>query len=317
MRKTSFACLLVACITLAFPNISQAKEEFVRIGTAGVGGGFYLIGNTMAQLGTQVKNGINYSAITGGATKNIMNLDAKKIELGLAQTPVVSQALEGTGPFKKGKIQSLRFVTAVYNMPFHILVNKNSGITKISDFKGKKIDIGPVGTGIEANTRTLFEIYNLNWADMKLDRVNRNEIQEQIESGVIEGTVFATNIPTAWVSESLRSGKVNLLPMDDKERDALTEKYKCYSKAVIPAGSYPGYDKDIKVVASICVLLTHKDVDDETIYKTTKMLYDNAKFLKERSHYFSTFSPDNAFEGMTVPLHPGAEKYYREIGIIK
>ncbi|WP_158612202.1 TAXI family TRAP transporter solute-binding subunit [Fretibacterium sp. OH1220_COT-178] len=315
VRMIMMRVLLIA-LAMLLSGTAFAEETFVRIGTSTVGGGFYLIGNTIAQLGTQKLKEINFTAVTGGSIKNCINLGTKEIELGMVQSSTVNEAWNGINSFKT-PIKSLRYVTAIYFMPAHILVNKDAGIQSVADFKGKRVDFGSVGQGIEINTREILSVHDLSEADVRVERFGRNEVEEALKVGDSQAHIWTTNAPNAKISEMIRSEKVGLIGLEEEKIKEITEKFPHYAPAVIPGGLYPGYDKDIPVVAAVGSLLTYEDMPEDTIYKITKMLHENNKFLSDRLNYFNGFNLDMALAGMSVPLHPGAKKYYVEKGLIK
>lgn len=307
---------VVAALGILLSGMAAAEEMFVRIGTSTVGGGFYLIGNTIAQLGTQELKKINFTAVTGGSIKNCINLGAKEIELGMVQSSTVNEAWNGLNSFKS-PVKSLRYVTAIYFMPAHILVNKDAGVQSVADFKGKRVDFGSVGQGIEINTREILSAYGLAEADVRVERFGRNEVEEALKVGDTQAHIWTTNAPNAQISEMIRSGKVGLIGLEDDKIKELVEKFPHYAPSVIPGGLYAGYDKDLPVIAAVGSLLTYEDMPEDAIYKITKMLHENNKFLADRLNYFDGFNLDMALAGMAVPLHPGAKKYYVEKGLLK
>lgn len=296
---------------------AAAEETFMRIGTSSVGGGFYQIGNTIAQLGNRRLEGYNFTAVTGGSLKNSLNLGRKEIELGLVQSATLMDAWHGEGEFDGKPVKELRFVTAIYPMPFHILVNKGAGIESVADFKGKRIDVGPIGGGIEVNASRILSVYGMTFDDIEVERFGRSEVSEALKTGRSEGHIWATSIPNAMVTDMCSSGKVTLIGLEDDKIEEIVKKYSAYAPAQIPGGVYEGVDEPLDVVAAVGALLTYADMDEEAIYQVTKMLYENTDWLKERLSYFKHMSPEFALSGMVCPLHPGAERYYKEIGVIK
>jgi TRAP transporter TAXI family solute receptor len=314
LKRNAIALLIGICVVFAAVP-AFADDVFVRIGTSSVGGGFYLIGNTIAQLGTEKMKDINFTAVTGGSIKNCINLGTKDMELGMVQSSTVNDAWNGTGSFKE-PIKTLRYVTAIYPMPAHILVNLNADIKTIADFKGKKVDFGAVGQGIEVNTRELMSVYGLKDEDVQIQRFGRSEVAESLKVGDSQAHIWTTNAPNAQVTDMVRSGKVGLIGISPENIQEITKKFPHYAASVIPGGTYEGFADDIPVVAAVGSLLTYEDMPDEVIYKITKMLYENKDFLRERLNYFNDFELKNALAGMAVPLHPGARKYDVEAGIL-
>lgn len=315
MKKRWLEILLVFVLVFAAaPAI--AGDVFVRIGTSSVGGGFYLIGNTIAQLGTQKMKEVNFTAVTGGSLKNCINLGNKEVELGMVQSSTINDAWNGTGSFKK-PIKTLRYVTAIYPMPAHILVNKAAEIKNLGDLKDKRVDYGSVGQGIEVNVREVMSVYGLTDDDVKIERFGRSEVAEALKIGDAQAHIWTTNAPNAQVTDMVRSGKVALIGIEENKIKEIVARYPHYTPSVIPGGVYEGHGKDIPVVAAVGSLLTYEDMPEEVIYQITKMLYENTAFLRQRLNYFADFKLEFALAGMSVPLHPGAEKYYVEAGLIK
>ena len=263
MKRKWLAVLSVVCVLFAAVP-ATAADVFVRIGTSSVGGGFYLIGNTIAQLGTQEMKDVNFTAVTGGSIKNCINLGTKEVELAMVQSSTVNDAWHGTGSFEQ-PIKTLRYVTAIYPMPAHILVNLDAGIKSIADFKDKKVDYGPVGGGIEVNTREFMSIYGLADEHVKIVRFGRAEVAESLKVGDSQAHIWTTNAPNAQVTDMIRSGKVGLIGIEADTMQEIVEKFPYYAPAMIPGGVYEGYNKNDPVVAPIGSLLTNEEMHEEVI----------------------------------------------------
>ncbi|MCF4113220.1 MULTISPECIES: TAXI family TRAP transporter solute-binding subunit [Dethiosulfovibrio] len=314
MSRKAMSFALTVAMIIAF-SLSAGATTFMRIGTASVGGGFYQIGNCIAQLGNEKLDDVNFSAVTGGSIKNCYNLQKGDVELGLVQSATLYDAANGSGVFKE-KLGKLRFVTAIYSMPFHILYNKKAEISKIEDFKGKKIDFGPIGGGIEVNTACLLSAYGISTDDVKMERFNKTESSEALKVGRSQGHVWGTTVPNAMVTDMIRSGKVGLLTMSPEKVSEAVKKYPFYSPAIIPGGVYAGYDDDMITIASTGVLVARDDIPDEVIYSLLKTMYDNSDLLGKRLSYFRHFGLKAALNGLCLPIHPGATKFYKEEGLM-
>ena len=317
MKKIK-ALIIAAVLSLALVGQAFGAVQFVRISTSTVGGGFYLIGNTLAQLGQAKMGEVNFTAVTGGSIKNMMNLEKGEVEFGLTQSSTLAMGIEGTGTFKQ-PLKKLRYVTAIYPMPAHIIVGTGTGIKSVADFKGKRIDYGSVGQGIEVNVRELMSIYGLVDKDVSIERFGRSEFEEAFKTGRSQGTLWTTTTPNAQISDLIRTGTCTLVSMEPEKLDELLTRYPHYIRTTIPKGVYEGIDQDVIGFGAVGSLLTHEGVSEELVYKITKMLHENTDFLKERlGTYFASFGPELALQGMgKTILHPGAEKYYKEVGILK
>jgi len=299
-------------------STASAADTFIRIGTSAVGGGFYLIGNTIAQLGQLKMPGANFTAITGGSLKNCMTLEKGEVEFGIVQSSTVALAIAGEAPFKT-PLKRLRYVTAIYPMPAHIIVRKDAGIKSISDFKGKRVDYGSVGAGFETNIREMMSVYGLKDSDLRVERVGRTEFEEAFKTGTTQAHIWTTTVPNAQVSELIRTGYVSLIGIEPDKAKEILKKFPHYATAVIPANSYEGIAQDIQTLGAVGSLLTREDAPEDMVYAVTKMLHENVSFLKERlPAYFTNFTLKDALAGMSeTVLHPGAARYYKEKGLIK
>jgi len=315
--KRLILCIFALTLCLFAGNAFAAKQ-FVRIGTSTVGGGFYLIGNTIAQLGQAKMQEANFSAVTGGSIKNMMNLEKGDIELGLTQSSTLALGIEGSGSFKR-PLKKLRFVSAIYPMPAHIIIGNETGIKSVADFKGKRIDFGSVGSGIETNVREMLSVYGLQDKDVRVERVGRSEFEEAFKTGASQGTLWTTTLPNAQVSDLIRSGTCTLIGMEQDKLEELLKRYPHYIKATITKNDYEGLPEDVLTFGAVGSLLTHEGVSEDLIYGITKMLYENPEFLKQRlGTYFASFGPELALQGIgKTEIHPGAARYYKEVGILQ
>lgn len=312
LRK-SIAVVGIIITLLSTPALAT---DFARIGTSSVGGGFYLIGNTIAQVGNAINNGINYSAITGGSTKNLNDLAKGEIEFGMCQSATIDQAIKGVEPFK-APLKSLRFVAAIYPMPCHVLVSSKSGINSVAEFKGKRIDYGPIGAGIETYTRIILNAYDIKDSDVTINRYGKTESTEGLKTGEVDASFWTTTAPNAQVTDMI-SGGVRLLSIDEDKRQQIIKENPYFALASIPAGTYDNQTADLNTIAPIGVLMSDEKVSEEIVYKTTKALFENSKQLKERlPNYFATFNPERALDGCILDIHSGALKYYKEVGIME
>ncbi|MDR1709718.1 MAG: TAXI family TRAP transporter solute-binding subunit [Candidatus Accumulibacter sp.] len=306
------------CAAASLSGAAGAADVFVRVSTSSVGGGFYLIGNTIAQLGQSKMPGVNFTAITGGSIKNLMNLEKGDNELGLTQSSTLAMGIAGTDNFKT-PLKNVRYVTSIYPMPAHILVSTSPAIKSVAELKGQHVDYGPVGGGIEVNVRELLSMYGMTAKDVQVERFGRAEFEEAYKTGRAQGTLWTTTLPNAQVSDLIRNKVARLIGMSGDELQKMLTRYPHYISTTIPAGTYDGQTEDVRTFGAVGSLLTHKDVPEELIYNITKMLHENSDFLKERlGTYFANFNLKFALEGMgKTELHPGAAKYYREKGLIK
>ena len=314
MRSKTMRMALTAFFVLGLVGAAGAVE-FARIGTSSVGGGFYMIGNTIAQVCNAAKNDVNYPAVTGGSTKNLNELVTGNIAFGMCQSATIDEAIKGVGAFK-APLPSLRFVTAIYSMPCHILAS-GAGINSVADFRGKNIDYGAIGQGIETYARIILNAYGITDNDIKISRYGRNESAEAMKTGGVQGHFWTTTYPNAQITDMINGG-VHLIGIEDDKRQQIVKDHPYFAPAVIPGGTYEGHPNDLNTIASIGVLMSDEKVSDEVVYKTVKAMFEDASQLKERlPNYFAGFGPEHALDGLSLEIHPGALRYYKEVGIVK
>lgn len=306
------------CAAAAFLGLTASASlavDFARIGTSSGGGGFYLIGNTIAQIGNAAKNDVNYTAVTGGSTKNVNGLAKGDMEFGMCQSATVDEALNGSGPFK-APMKSIRFVAAIYPMPCHVLVS-GEDMKSVADFRGKRIDYGAIGQGIETYTRIILNAYGIKDEDVTINRYGKTESAEALKTGEVQGNFWTTTAPNAQVTDMIAGG-VRLLSIDEDKRQQIVKEHPYFALATIPGGTYDKHPDDVNTIAAIGVLLSDEKVSEDVVYKTVKAMFEGQVELKKRlPAYFSNFGREHALDGCAMEIHPGALKYYKEIGLIK
>jgi TRAP transporter TAXI family solute receptor len=298
----------------------QAKEgpKFLRIASASMGGNFFPLGSALAQMINEKIDGLNASAqATGGSAENCTFIGQNEVELALVQSAPLREAYEGIRGFDGRPVKNMRGITAIYFNEFHVMVRNDRGIEKIEDLKGKKIAVGPIGGGIEVNSNLLLSAYGITPEDYTPVYGTRNEAVEGLKTGEVDCHIYETGVGSAQVTDAMLSGKVKILPLSDDRIEALTKDNPEFGRSVIPAGTYKGQDQDIPTIAGSSLFVAREDLPEEMVYQITKTLFENLDYLKSFHNYFAQTKPETATVGMATPLHPGAEKYLKEVGTLK
>ena len=316
MKRLFLFVQVVALVLLSSPAL--AAPLFARIGTSSVGGGFYLIGNTIAQLGQQKLPQYNFSALTGSAAKNVAALEREDFEFSITASNAYSMAWRGVEMFKKPN-RKLRFITSIFQMEYQFIVANKANIKSIPEVKGKIMDFGHLGSTFEFYVKDVFLAYDMTTADVKTVRYGKAEFEEAFSNGNIDAHLWATSVPNAQISELIRTGVATLLPIPRDKAEIIIKERPYHVLSTIKGGAYPQIPEEIPTISLVSALVCHENVSEEMVYQVTKMLHENSEFLKERQpSYFSGFTLDGALDGKAeLPLHPGAERYYREKGLIK
>lgn len=332
MKKTKLFAVSMAAVLAAsvFAGCSSStggsnattgksvKGELVNIATATTGGVYYPLGNAMAKLWTD-KLAVKGSAqTTAGTAQNINLMEKKEAEIAFAQNGVVTQAMNGEGPFKDHAQKDLRSITYLYPNIMHFIVRKDSGINSIKDLAGKKIVPGSVGSATEINTQEIISAYGLDYKgkkNLKADFVGYNEAADLMKNKQTDMAMIAGSTPTSSILDMASSFDMKILSIEPDMIKKITEKYPWYFEVVIPKGSYKGQDEDVHTVAVANILICRKDLSDELVYQLTKSMYENTDTLVAAHDAAKYIKIDHALDGLTAPLHPGAEKFYKEKGL--
>ncbi len=294
----------------------KAEAKFMRIGSASMGGNFFPLGSALAQMINEKIDNLNASAqATGGSAENCTFLGQKEVELALVQSAPLREAYEGIRGFEGRPVENMRGITAIYFNEFHVMVRNDRGIEKIEDLKGKKVGVGPVAGGIEINTNMILAAHGITPDDYTAIYGTRNEAVEGLKTGEIDCHVYATGIGSAQVTDAMLSGKVKILPLSNDKIEALTADNPEFGSSVVPAGTYKNQDEEIPTIAGSSLLVAREDISEEIVYEITKSIFENIDYLQTFHNYFAQTKPETATIGMATPLHPGAEKYFKEMGI--
>lgn len=298
------------------PASSGSDIKMWRIGTASMTGNFYTMGSAMAQMITNKIDGVEGAAqATGGSADNCFLLQDKEIDLALSQSATVKEAVDSKNAFEGVKIETMRGVGVLYIMQFHVVVNNKSGIKTIPEIAGKKVAVAQMGGGVEVNANILLNEFGVT--DYTPIYGTMGEAIEAVKTGEADALIYATSVGAANITDALNSGNCSLIGMTEQEAKAITAKRSEFGYAVIPAGTYQGQSSDIHTFAGSALILTRDDISEDSVYKFTKAFYENNDYLVSQNAIFKGSSPENAMIGMCVPLHPGAEKYLKEVSAIK
>ena len=295
-----------------------AQQRFFRIGTGGTGGTYYPVGGMIANaISTPT---INVSAVaTNGAVANVNGIVGGSMESGFSQADVNAWAYTATGIYEgKPKIEELRVIANLYPESVHVVVKKGAGIKSLADLKGKRVSIDEPGSGTIVNARALLAAYGVTEKDIRPEYLKQVQSAEKFKDGSLDAYFQTTGYPQGTLSELAATNGFELLPIEGDVRDKLMAQFKFFAKDRIPDGTY----KDVKGVDTIAVgaqwTTTSKQPDD-LVYEITKALWsDKTRTAMDAGHAKGRdIRRETALLGLGIPLHAGAEKFYKEIGLIK
>jgi uncharacterized protein len=331
--RALLAAVLLALCGAAMPGSAPAQEmQFFRIGTGGVAGTYYPIGGLIADIISNppgarpcekggscgVPGLVAIAQSSNGAVANVDAIATGALESGFVQSDVAYWAHTGTGIYEQqGKVENLRAIANLYPESFHIVARAGSGIGSVRDLKGKRVSLDEPGSGTLVDARIILEAFGLSEDDLTAHYVKSSQSIAMIAEGQLDAFVIVAGYPTGAVLELCATVGCELVPIAGPEVDALLGRYPFFAKDTIPAGTYPGVGETSTISVGAQWVVDAK-TDEELVYGITKALWhENARKLLDNGHAKGrAITPQTALEGIAIPLHPGAERYYREQGLL-
>jgi len=300
----------------AKPEVKETKSNLI-LATGGTGGSYYPYGGAMAQIfNTKIKNMNVTAQATGASAENLRLVGKGEAELAIVQNDTMDYAYNGTESFKE-KIEGFRTVATLYPEVVQIIINPSSGINSVADMKGKRISVGAAGSGVESNAKQILEAVGLTFDDIKASHLSFNESASAYKDKQIDGFFVTSGVPNPAVQDVNALQKIKVLAIDDATIEKLSKKYPFYTSFSIVKDTYKGMDADAKTVAVKATLICKKDMKDDVVYEITKALFENQAELGQAHAKGKELKLQDAVKGVSVPFHPGAEKYFKEKGVIK
>lgn len=319
MRRVVLAAVTV-CLVLAVASSSFAAVAQLVMATGGTAGTYYPLGGAMAQLINGKVKDVNITVqSTGASVANLRMIHKKEVDLALVQTDMADYAWNGTEFFKEdGKLRSFGVIASFYPELVQIVAGADSGINSVADLKGKRVSVGAPGSGTEANARQVLEAYGLTYKDLgQVQYLSFAESAEAFKDKHIDAFFVTSGLPNSAILDVATQHKIKIVEVSDDMYKKLHDKYGFYGQAVIPAGTYINQTKDAKTVAVQAMLIVRSDLDAGLVYEMTRALFENLPELAKAHAKGKEISLAGALAGVSTPLHPGAEKYFREKGVIK
>lgn len=317
MNLKFFSALVAASALLAGPASAQ---QFFRIGTGGTAGTYYPIGGMIANAVSQPGKIVATAQASSGSLGNVNGIVGGAMESGFSQSDVATWAQKGTGIFEgKPNVPGLRMIANLYPESLHIVVKKGSGYKSVADLKGKRVALDEPGSGTLINARLVLAAYGLKESDIRPEYIKPNQAGDKMKDGSLDAFFFTGGAPAGAIAELATSGSgIELLPIDGAQADSLRASSPFFAVDSIAADTYKGVAA-VKTLAVGAQWVTSDKADTETVYQITKSLFSEAtqKTLAAGHAKGKFITLQNAVQGVGIPYHAGAEKYYREAGVLK
>lgn len=316
MKKSISVVLVIVLLMTIFMTACSTQKTNLILATGGTTGTYYPFGGAMANIfNTKIENMNVTAQATGASVENCKLLGKNEAELAILQNDMLDYAYNGTEAFTEGKLENLRGIAKLYPEIIQIVAAK--GINSIEDLKGKKVSVGAPGSGVEANARQILDAYGMTYNDMSVSYLSFAESADAYKDKHIDAFFVTSGIPNSSIQDIAAMNPVSLVSLSDDTIGALVEKYPFFVEYTIPANTYNGQTSDVKTAAVLACLATNSEASEDDIYNITKALFDNQQELASAHAKGTELKLEEAVDGISIPLHPGAEKYFKEKGILK
>ncbi|MGQ9366506.1 TAXI family TRAP transporter solute-binding subunit [Azospirillum sp. ST 5-10] len=322
-RRTAVATILATGVMIATALPAAAQNRiFFGIATGGTGGTYYPLGGMLAQLisnkATVDGKKITATAETGNASvANAQLLGKGEIESAFIAADILDAAYHGKAQFKDGALTNVRALGALYPETVQLIVRADGPIKSFKDLKGHSVSSGSPGSGQWQLLGDLLEAHGMKREDVKEDYSSFAQSVDKIRDGNLDASLITAGMPTSAVTDLAQGHPVRIVPLSGPEIATLKQKQPYYASVTVPADTYKGQTEATETLAVMAIWATHAELPDDVAYEVTKALYENTAIMSQVHSQGKNITPQTALQSVSVPVHPGAEKYYKEKGITK
>lgn len=316
VTRNLFAAGAVA-LTMGLGSTAAKAQEFINVLTGGTSGVYYPLGVALSEIyGQNIEGARTQVQATKASVENLNLLQAGRGEIGFSLGDSVLEAWAGnTEAGFPGKLDKLRGIAAIYPNYVQIVASRESGVTTLEELKGRSLSVGAPASGTELNARAIFKAAGLGYSDLgKLEYLPFAESVELIKNRQLDATLQSAGLGVASIRDLATSLPINVVAVSAEIVEGIGAPF---MPAIIPAGTYDGQTEDVPTAAVGNFLISHEGVSEETAYQMTKLLFENLEKMAASHSAARDIDVQKAVEGMPIPLHPGAERYYKEIGVLQ
>jgi uncharacterized protein len=329
LRTLALGAALAAAATVA----SAQAPQFFRIGTGGTAGTYYPIGGLIANAisnppgsraceegGSCGVPGLVATALaSNGSVANVNGIGGGTLESGFAQSDVITWAQTGTGIWEgQPPVEKLRMIANLYPESIHLVASAASGIASVADLAGKRVSLDEPGSGTLVDARIILGAYGLEEDDVEAAFLKPDQAAERMRDGAMDAFFFVGGFPAGAIAELASQHEIALVPVSGEEAAGIVEEYPFFATHVVPGGTYEGIADDTETLSVGAQWVTSADQPEELVYGITKALWnDSTRKLLDAGHAKGkSITSETALDGVGIPLHPGAERFYKEAGLL-
>ena len=295
----------------------SADAVSLKMATGGTTGTYYAYGGVIANILNGKLGSLQLNVQSTGASKaNIFLIDDGEADVAIVQNDVMDYASKGTDLFEEdGAIESFSAGAALYAEVCQII--SSGDIKSVEDLKGKRVSVGDAGSGVEFNARQILNAYGISFDDIEVNNLGFGDSADALKDGKIDAFFCTAGAPTTAITELATTNSINLLGIDDEHAAALQNDYAFYTQYTIPGGTYKGVDDDVVTVAVKATLIVSDELSEDVVYDLVKGLFDNKDAITAGHAKGAELDPAYAVDGISVKFHLGAEKYFKEAGVLQ
>lgn len=292
-----------------------ASAQQLSIATGGTGGVYYPIGGGFAEMINNHIDGAQATAeVTGASVENMGLIMRGDADLALVLADTAYQAYTGTGDFDGRQVENTRALASVYPNAVQLVTLAESDIQNIADLAGKRVSVGAPGSGTELNARALLEANGVSYEDFTPQRLNFNETADAIRDGDIDAGFWSVGPPTSSILNLAATRDIRLIGLSDEEIANAQAEEAVFAPYELAAGMYDGMDEAVQTIGIPNVLVVNSDMDEELAYQLTQLLFENTDELIAVHPAANDTTVEFTMDSTPVPLHPGAVRYFEEVG---
>lgn len=294
------------------------KATNIFFASGGVSGTYYPYATALATVWQDNIEGMSVNVqATGASAENITLISEGEVDVAIVQNDVMKYAYDGIETFAGKQTNNFQTMATVYSEVCQIVADPKANIQSVADLKGKRVSIGDVGSGVEANAKQILAAYGLSVDDIKVQNLGFGPSADAVKDGSLDAFFVTAGIPTTAVMELATTREIDIVPIEADKASQLMADYPYYTEYTISKEAYNGMEEDVFTIAVKATLIVNPDLDEETVYQMTKALFENKDTIVQTHEKGSELDINEAVKGASVPFHPGAERYYKEQGVLQ
>lgn len=326
MSKLTTLAIATGIAALTATGLAAQERKFVNIGTAGIGGGYYPTGGFICNVLNKSRKDLGHNIrctveSTGGSVANLRSIQAGEMDIAISQSDWQFHSYNGSSKFEEdGANEDLRFLFSLHLDTAHLVARADQNLGAFNELESKTVNIGNAGSGTEATMTFALSRYGKNPDDFfgQATRLTSREQAQALCDGKIDAFFYTTGITASSITEATNTCDASILSWSDETIDAMIAEFPYYAPSMIPAGTYKGQTADAQTWGLAATVVATANADEEVVYNLVKSVFDNFEDFKAQSTLYTFVTREGAaVNGQSAPYHPGAERYFREVGLIE